>query len=281
MRFLVAIYNLNTLINCKDFIESAVLMTPNYSQVYENDFDLDKAIDFSKECNIEPIISINRIVMENELDEIKSFIFKYQKYSFLVSDLGVIEIFKELNLMDHVIYDSSTMVCNSLDLSYYSKLGLSATSMSNEIPIQDVIKGYNDTKADIMYQVFGRKLMFYSKRRLVKCYEDYRDIKLNRNNLFIKEEKREEHMPIIENDNGYFVYRSYFISLLDEMKSLSFLKYAYFESLTLKDEELYQVLKAYKENNGGLLGKLNLDIKDGFAYLDTIHVKEKIINEKN
>ena len=88
-------------------------------------------------------------------------------------------------------------------------------------------------------------------------------------------------MPIIENDNGYFVYRSYFISLLDEMKNLSFLKYAYFESLTLKDEELYQVLKSYKENNGDLLGKLNLDIKDGFAYLDTIHVKEKIINEKN
>ena len=172
-------------------------------------------------------------------------------------------------------------VHDSLDLSYYRSLGLNAVSMSNEIPVNDVIKGYKDTNADIMYQVFGRKLMFYSKRRLVSCYEDYRDLKVNRNNLFIKEEKREEHMPIIENNNGYFVYRSYFLSLFDEMKNLDFLKYAYFETLTLTNEEIYQVLKAYKENNKDLLDKLHLDIKDGFAYLDTIHVKEKIINEKN
>lgn len=281
MRFLVSIYNLSTLKQCKEYIDSAILMTPNYSQIYDDDFDLDTAIKYCLDNNIEPVISINRIFMENELDDIKSFIFKYQKYNFLVSDLGVIEIFKELNLMNHVIYDSSTMVCNSLDLSYYQSLGLSAVSMSNEIPVADVIKGYKDTNADIMYQVFGRKLMFYSKRRLVSCYEDYRDLKISRNNLFIKEEKREEHMPIIENNNGYFVYRSYFLSLLNEMNNLSFLKYAYFESLTLNDEKLYQVLKAYKENNGDLIKNLNLDIKDGFAYLDTIHVKEKIINEKN
>ena len=281
MKYLVSIYKLDTLLSCKEYIDSAILMTPNYSQVYENDFDLEKAINICLENNIEPVISINRIFMQNELNEIKSFIIKYQKYSFLVSDLGVIEIFKELNLVNHVIYDSSTMVCNSLDLSYYSSLGLSATSMSNEIPIQDVIKGYKDTNADIMYQVFGRKLMFYSKRRLVSCYEDYRNISIRRNNLYIKEEKREEHMPIIENNNGYFVYRSYFLSLFNQMKSLSFLKYAFFETLTLKDEEVLLVLKGYKENNEDLIGKLGLDIKDGFAYLDTIHVKEKIINEKN
>lgn len=281
MNFLLAVYNLNTLKTCKEFIDSAVLMTPNYSQVYEDDFNLDLAIKYCEENSIEPIISINRIFMENELDEIKTFILKYQRYSFIISDLGIIEIFKELNLINQVIYDSSTMVCNSLDCGYYNSFGFKATSMSNEIPVADVVLAHKFTKAEIMYQVFGRKLMFYSKRRLVSCYEDHRNIKLERNGLFIKEEKRSELMPIIENNNGYFVYRSYFISLLEEMQRLSFLKYAYFESLTLKDEEMYLVLKAFRENNKLLLEKLNLDIKDGFAYLDTIHVKEKIINEKN
>ena len=123
--------------------------------------------------------------------------------------------------------------------------------------------------------------MFYSKRRLLNCYEDHRNISLPRNNLYIKEEKREELMPIVENDNGFFVYRSYFISLFKEMANLSFLKYACFESLTLSDDELYSVLKAYRENKEDLLNNLDLNIQDGFAYSDTIHVKEKIINEKN
>ena len=290
MKFLLSIYNLETLKRCGDVIDSALLMVPNYSMIYEEDFDIDEAIKICESSNIEAILSISRIFMENELEEIKSFILKYQNHNFLVSDLGVIQIFKELNLMNHVIYDSSTMVCNSLDLTVYSKLGLLATSMSNEIPISDVIKGYKDTNADIMYLVFGRKQMFYSKRRLISCYEDHRGISLARNDLYIKEEKRIEHMPIVENKNGFFVYRSYFISLLKEMQNLSFLKYAYFESLTLNIEVLTEILRIFKgfsiqnmplEAAIEKLDLLGLDIQDGFSYSDTIHVKEKIINEKN
>lgn len=290
MKFLLSIYNLETLKRCGDKIDSALLMVPNYSMVYEEGFDINEAIKVCESKNIEVVLSISRIFMENELEEIKTFILNYQKYDFLVSDLGVIQIFKELNLMNHVIYDSSTMVCNSLDLSIYSKLGLLATSMSNEIPISDVFKGYKDTNADIMYLVFGRKLMFYSKRRLISCYEDHRDISLPRENLFIKEEKRSELMPIIENKNGYFVYRSYFISLLKEMQNLSFLKYSYFESLTLNIEVLTEILDIFRgflnqnmsiQEASEKLSLLGLDIQDGFSYSDTIHVKEKIINEKN
>ena len=281
MKFLVAIYNVETLKQCGDYIDSAVLMVPHFSQIYDNSFNLEEALKICEEKKIVPIIAINKLITEGELSVVKEFIEKYKKYDFLAMDLGLLNIFKELNMMDKVIYDSSTMVCNSLDLGIYSSLGLNAISMSNEIPVCDVIKGYNDTKANIMYQVFGRKQMFYSKRKLISCYEDYRNVSIPRNNLYIKEEKRIEKMPVFENDNGFFVYRSYFISLLKEMQNLQFLKYAYFETLTLNNEELIEILKAFKENKPELLNKLNLDIQDGFAYLDTIHVKEKIINEKN
>lgn len=281
MKYIVSIYNISTLKKVKDLIDGAIISFPTLSQVYENDANVDLMIDYCEKNKITPILNISKLFLENDLKEAKNFIKKYQKYDYLATDLGILEIFKELNMLDKVIYDSSTMVCNSLDLRYYQNLGLSAVSMSNEIPVSDVIKAYKDTGADIMYQVFGRKLMFYSKRKLLNCYEDHRNISLPRNNLYIKEEKREELMPIVENDNGFFVYRSYFISLFKEMANLSFLKYAYFESLTLSDDELYSVLKAYRENKEDLLNNLLLNIQDGFAYSDTIHVKEKIINEKN
>lgn len=290
MKLLAAIYNLNTLKAVSKYIDSAVLNVPNYSLVYESDFDLDTAIKYCESNGIEVILSINRIFMEQELSEIQDFINKYSNYFFMVSDLGVINIFKSLGLINKVIYDSSTMVCNSIDLEVYSRFNMSAISMSNEIPVTDVIKGYSDTKADILYQVFGRKLMFYSRRKLISCYEDHRSISLPRDNLYIKEETRNELMPIYENSNGYYVYRSYYISLLEEINNLAFLKYAYFESLTLSDNEFESILSIYKEvinqnmpvSEGVLkLKELNLNIQEGFMYSDTIHAKEKIINEKN
>ena len=82
---------------------------------------------------------------------------------------------------------------------------------------------------------------------------------------------------IFENDNGIYCYRHYFISLLKEMNDLSFLKYAFFETITLNDDEVYDVLSAYKANGEDRLAKLNLNIEDGFAYNDTVYVKEKIV----
>lgn len=277
MNYAVAIYNINTLNKCADLIDTAVLMCPKYAYIYEDSFDIDNAIAYCKERSIDIVLAINRIFMESELDEIKSFVLKYKDYKFLVSDLGVVEIFKELSIQDRVIYDPDTLICNSSDLSVYNSYGFDALGMSNEILIDDVKVSFNRTNAPIFYQVFGRKLMFYSKRKLLSLYEEYKNIKFTKDNLSLVEEKRSYHIPIFENENGIYCFRHYFISLLKEMDSLSFLKYAFFETITLNDEEVFEVLSSYKNNDESRLTLLNLNIEDGFAYNDTVYVKEKIV----
>lgn len=288
MKIALSIYNINTLKIAANLIDCAILMVPNYSLIHEQNFNLDEALELCKENDIEPIISIGRIYLEDELDGIRSFISKYSHYKFQVADLGVAQIMKEMGLGSNIIYDASTMVCNSLDLEIYSAFGFDAISMSNEIPIVDVIESYNKTNADIFYQVFGLKPMFYSKRRLLSLFENHSGEKFERNSLSIKEEKREELMPIEECENGYVVFRSYYLSLLDEIKNLTFLKYAFFESLRLKDAEIVGILnifRSYLNNEISLeiatteMEKLNLNTGFGFEYSDSIHVKEKIINE--
>lgn len=288
MKITASIYNFETLKNTAELIDSAVLMIPKYSLIHEEEFDLDKAIEFCNKNNIDPIISLNRIFLEDELDDVREFISRYKSNKFLVHDLGVIQIMKELKVLSNVIYEASTMVCNSLDLEIYSGLGFDAVSMSNEIPIIDVIESYNKTKANIFYQVFGLKSMFYSKRRLLTLFELHSNQNFDRHSLCIKEEKREELMPIEECKNGYVVFRSYNLSLLDEMQNLNFIKYAYFETLRLKSPQILNILHIYKDYINGKhslehahkkLDELNLNTKFGFEYSDSIHVKEKIINE--
>ncbi|MCQ2776206.1 MAG: U32 family peptidase [Bacilli bacterium] len=286
MKLVASIYNLKQLEAAKEYLDCAILMVPKYSLIYENDFDLDKAISICKSQDIEPILAINRIYLESELEEISIFINKYSSYKFYVHDLGVTNLFKEKNLINNVILDASTMVCNSMDAKLYTSFGFDAVSMSNEVPVCDVINAAKD--ASIFYQIFGRKLMFYSKRKLLSLYEKHSNTKYQRNDLSIKEEKREELMPIFENENGFYVYRSYFINLLNEIPNFSKLKYGFCEILTLKIDEIKEILRIYQNilNNCtsieiGLsqIARLSLNIQDGFAYTDSIHKKEKIINE--
>ena len=67
---------------------------------------------------------------------------------------------------------------------------------------------------------------------------------------------------------------------------MSFLKYAYLESITLDDDCFVNVLSIFRkvinkeiaiEEGYKEIETMNLPIEDGFAYEDTVHVKEKII----
>ena len=67
---------------------------------------------------------------------------------------------------------------------------------------------------------------------------------------------------------------------------MSFLKYAYLDSITIDDDAFIKVLDTFKkvanketsiEEGLEEINKLNLPIEDGFAYEDTVHVKEKIV----
>lgn len=288
MKIVAGIYNLNTLKNTAELLDSAVLMVPKLAQIYENNFDVEEAIKICEENNIEIILGINKLIFDYDFDEILKFVNNHKQYKFLVSDLGLIQAFKEWNLSDSAIYDSSTMICNSLDLAQYKSIGLHTISLSNEIPLSDVISAYNITRANIYYQIFGHKLMFYSKRKLLSCYEKHSGDTFERNNLSIKEEKRDGLMPVFETDNGFFVYRNYCISLLNDIHNLDFLEYGYIETLAVDESIIKTVLKTFKsyknkeialENAQKTMQNLNILIENGFSYEDSIHKKEKIINE--
>jgi len=283
MKIASSIYTIEQLKSRIKFIDTAVIMVPHFAYIYD-DIDIDEAIKICEENNIDIVLSITRVFMENEVETIKRFIQVYKNYKFLVSDNGLLEYFIESNLQGHLIYDPTTLICNSLDYSFYSSFGFDAVSMSNEIPIADVINCYNKFKAHIFYHVFGRKIMFYSRRKLVSCYKEEKDMSFENVDLSLREATRQFNIPIFENENGTYCFRQYAISLLENMNQLNFLDYAYFESITIDESVFLNVLNIYRkyinneeklENSKQNLNNLGVNIEDGFTYLDTTHIKGK------
>ena len=286
MRIVSSIYNLKQLNKFIGYIDCALLMTPKYSLLYENDFDIDKAISLCIANNIEPILSINKIMHPNDINEISNVLDKYKdKALFYISDLGVANLAIKKNIINKIIFNPETMITNYLDLDIYAEYGFNALAMSLEIPISDIKESYKRVNAKLFSQVFGHRLMFYSKRKLISLYEEKNNDTYLKNNLYLKEVTRNDYLPVIENDNGTLIYRSYLLSLLNNLDDLNFLEYAYLEPLYIDDLIYLKVLKIYnsyikenisKEEAIKLLDGLALNIEDGFTYKDSVYQKEEL-----
>lgn len=288
MKLISGIYNDKQLNKYLDFIDGAILMVPHFSLIYE-DLNVDKAIKELKKASKTIILSLNKIFTEDEINNAYEFLDKYKNEDvlFYIADLGLIKYAKDNNILNKMIYNPETMITNYLDLKVYMNFNLDAYGISNEITINDLKEIYNQTKAPLFYLGFGKRLMFYSKRKLLSLYKEKYQKNFDMDNLYLKEETRDDKYKIIENDNGTMIYRSYFISLHKELDDLLFIKYFYVDPLDLDELVYLNAIKAYhdylynfinKEELIKNIGKLDINISDGFSYFDSIYQKEDIKN---
>lgn len=282
MRLVTSIYEKNDIDNLDSLIDYALINVPHLSINFK-DINLDELVSYAKSKKLNIILSINRIMHPGDLKNVEALVDKYNDLLFLASDIGVLNIFKEKNMIEKLIYNPETMITNYLDLGLYNDMNLNAIGVSSEITIDDLKLMYEKTKAPIYYQGFGHRLMFYSRRKLLTLYS-------NKNNDnyphegFLKEITREDYLPIIENSEGTLIYRSYLISLLKELEDLSFIKYLYIESFNVNIETFKKVSEIFYDAviNGKIregilkLNELNLDIEDGFMYKDSVYQKEEL-----
>ena len=93
MKITVGIYNIETLKKVAPIVDAAILNVEDFSCVY-NRLDIDSSIEICEKNNVEPIISLNKIVLEDELIKVREFIHNYKGYTFIISDFGVAQICK-------------------------------------------------------------------------------------------------------------------------------------------------------------------------------------------
>lgn len=284
MKLAAAIYTVKQLNTWIEAIDCPVLNCKEYSLVYQ-DLNLDTAVKFCKSRGKTPIIAVNRLYHPQEMEEVRRLLIRYQEENvlFLATDLGVAAIAAELKIMDRIIFDPQTMIANALDLKTYAEFGFHSLGMSLEIPFQDVLDSIERTQSSVFYQVFGHRLMFYSRRHLISLYEKQSKLRVSENGLYLREATREDYLPVIENQNGTLIYRSYLISLLKHSEDFSKLAYGYMESLYLSDDTFLKVAEIYSavvhgeyalEEGLKRIDGLALPIADGFTYQDSVYQKE-------
>lgn len=168
-------------------------------------------------------INFSRIFHEEDMEELEYNLQEAVKRNvshLFFSDLGVYVLAREYGLEHKLIYNALTYLTNTEDVNDYLKLGESLI-VSADLSLDEQLQIVSRAQKPVIVFAFGKYAIFHSKRELLTNYLKYRQNNSltvsNNKNFSIIEEFRNEHYPIVEDENGTHVFLPKFYCLLKEL----------------------------------------------------------------
>lgn len=257
---------------CDGFIAGSYF-TSGYKYTVEQ---LRQLNSYCKVNKLKLYISIDNFVSEEEKPELINYIGFIKTLNvdgIYFHDLGIYDIAKEYGIVDKLIYDGQTIICNSLDVAFYMSKGINGVVLSRELTLDEIdnIVKNNSNCCDLM--VFGHPRLSYSKRKFLTNYfkeinTDYNFI--NKDTLSLIEEKREYKMPIVEDFSGTKIYADYIFQMYKEIPNLRpYIKRAIVDTLFIDNSMITAVLRDYKritnENSSFLFDGLKMNYPENYS----------------
>lgn len=228
-------------------------------------------------------LNVDKIILEEELNDLKEYLKESLSWNidyYLFSDMSVYYILYNLGVKNKFIFDAKTLNCSMNDVKSYNKLGISCL-ISTELTAENVTN--ISTIENNAFLVYGHSNIFYSKRKLMSLYSDYKQIKIDLDKDYsIIEETRKENYPICENKNGTFIYTPYRYYLFNELNNINKNNIFIINNFQIKEDELIKICAIYDKvlNYGATdellneLIKINDNLGQSFLYLKPSILKE-------
>lgn len=167
------------------------------------------------------IVRVDRLYQESELESLKEYLKYLESISvdaILFSDIALSTIIKEAKLNLKAIYAPETLLTNSYDIEELKNDGIDNCVISKDIPFDNMLDIAHKVKDYCFLRVFGEILISYGRRRFISAYlrklDEYRD------NYFLQEETRTQLLPIVEKENGTWLY-GYCLQSFNELEKIS------------------------------------------------------------
>src|SRR5690606_29295469 len=86
-------------------------------------------------------ILMNQMMTDQELNAAKQYIELLPVdliHGFIIADIGLIDVFKDLGLVHKVIYNPETLLTNSFDFNFLANESIYGAFVSKEITLEDI-----------------------------------------------------------------------------------------------------------------------------------------------
>ena len=237
--------------------------------------EIEKIVANSKQ---EIFIAINKNIHNNEVPLLEELLKKLSKMNIagiFYADVALVEINKELNLNLKLIWSQEHLTCNYHTINYWINEGVKGVFISNDITKREILEISNNVNALKFVQVFGYVPIYVSRRHAVDNYLKAFNIN-DKDKSFNYISKEEKDYPIVDDDNGTYVYSNNILCSLKEIKEYNNIDYGIinFFNINHDEEKIIDIFKTVTDNN---LEEYTSFIRNNFNNIDTIFLYTETI----
>ena len=224
-------------------------------------------------------ILLNALIHEKDIEAVKKEVDRLIKLdvNFIVQDVGLLTYLLTSVNKDKVLFFPYTLICNKEELeAYYLSFGV-ASYISNEITLEEMKETLKEGHGVV--SLFGHTPIYQSYRKVLSLYEIEKKIRFESKDLYLKENTRGEHYPIIENEYGSVIFRSTPTSLLEDYEYIKEAEYLFVDSIFLSHEMFTKVVELSNKVISGEIDReyilkeykeLGYDSPEGFKHHKTV-----------
>ena len=254
MELLVTLRNPKMLYKIQPYVQG-IIVGSLFSLSYN--YTLNEIANINNYCKNKKIkiyITIDAFISEDD----KANLYSYMEFikdlnvdGIYFHDLAIYEVAGMYEIRDKLIYDGYSVMCNTLEATYFLSRGVDGVVISRELTFEEVNDIITMIPGMIDMQIFGYLRMSYSRRKFIRNYMKeigkpyiYEESK----NLSLIEEKRNYKMPIVEDQYGTRIYTDF---ILESMKEIPYLRNnlrrGIIDTLFIDDENLIlTILREYQ-----------------------------------
>ena len=241
-------------------------------------YSFDEIVDILNKSKQEIFIAINKNIHNDEIPLLEDYLLKLSKMNIagiFYADVALIEINKEHNLNLNLIWSQEHLTCNYHTINYWLNEGAKGVFISNDITKREILEIASNVTGIKFVQVFGYIPIYVSRRHAVDNYLKAFNIQ-NKDKSFNYIEKEEKDYPIVDDENGTYVYSNNILCSLNEIEEYNNIDYGIisFFNINHDEEKIIDIFKTVTNNNK----EEYMDfIKDKFNNIDTIFLYTETI----
>lgn len=226
----------------------------NYSYGFNNLIDISELkeyIDLIKESNKEIFITFNRLYYNDEINGLKALIMAIKDLNITgicFSDIGVLNILKEIGFNKEILWYSNHLGTNSRTINFLNKRGVNYFLLSNEITKDEIIKIKKNSNGNIGCTLYGHLNMATSSRKLLTNYFTYINKSKEKDTYTIKDKVKDKDYIITEGFNTDFYTKDILngIKYYNELKDI--IDFIYLDDYMIDTKEFLNVIDSFKNN---------------------------------
>ena len=229
MRILLQVHSLDQIKTFQDPLVDYVLKDPFFSYKHPSLQTKEDFLEILKDALLShhrTYIEINGFIEESDLIGLEDWLKELLTYpiqGFYFADLAVLMILKSLNYQGETIYSPETILTNTLEIKTLLAL-VDRLVISKELTLEEIVKISKTFPQRIEMFGAGHLQMSVSRRPLLSSYLQEISVSkevLNKTDYRIRELKRKEMMPILEEAKTFCVFTQDILNPLEELPVLN------------------------------------------------------------